>query len=114
MHETLTNFRSCADGINTGMRDEKFNNEEYISIYSYLYVHIICYQRRCLPSNFLYILYIPGVSWYSSWSAVLNGNVMERAIVLREYVAIFIAKNSVLTSIGYSQTETQRRQNIKT
>ena len=39
---------------------------------------------------------------------------MERAKVLRENYAIFIAKSNISTSLGHSQTVTQRRQNIKT
>ena len=35
--------------------------------------------------------------------------IMERAIVFREYLAIFIAKSNVSTSIGHSQTVTQKK-----
>ena len=38
---------------------------------------------------------------------------MERAIVLREYLVIFIAKTNVSTSLGHYQTVKQRKQNIK-
>ena len=38
---------------------------------------------------------------------------MERAIVLREYLSIFIAKSNVSSSLCHYETVKQRRQNNK-
>ena len=71
---------------------------------------LLYYFDEAVPSQSLYIKI--GIKILVK-GCILKIYIMERAIVLRDYLAIFIVKSNVSISLGHYQTVKQRRQNIK-